>query len=237
MILLRSLCFHILFYTGTTLMMFVLFPFLILPKPLFVPQAFTGYTAWLLKYVINLNFEVDGKEHIPADRAFLIVSNHQSSWETLMFFQLFKHPVMILKKELMHIPIFGWFLTRTGMLSLDRKSPAASFRALLRNVNTQINHENRPVCIFPEGTRNPPGMPRTFQRGVYLIQKQIKANILCVAHNAGLYWAPRTFVIQPGTVKVFIYPLLPQTLEVNQLEEALPRMIHSKSNELAKDKK
>lgn len=204
-------------------------------RSLFIPQVFTGYAQWLLKYIAGLSFEIEGKEHIPENKPFLIVSNHQSPWETLLFFQIFKHPVMILKKELLRIPVFGWFLTRTGMLALDRKEPAKSFRSLIKNIDIRLNQEGRPVCIFPEGTRKPPGMPGKFQRGIYLIQKQLRADILCVAHNAGVFWQPHKFIIRPGCVKVYIYPILPAILDSELLEEVLPRMIHSKANELAKE--
>lgn len=234
MIVLRSFLFHLFFYVGTLTMSFVLLPLLILPRPLFIPQLFTGYATWLLYYVVGLSFRIEGQEHIPQHGSFLIVSNHQSAWETLIFFQIFKRPVMILKKELLSIPLFGWFLQRTGMLALDRKHPAKSFRSLIKNIEVQINKEKRPVCIFPEGTRKPPGMPGPFQRGVYLIHKHLKPEILCVAHNAGLFWQPHRFIIRPGVITVFIYPPLPSVLDTAPLEEILPRMIHAKVNELSK---
>lgn len=232
---LRSFTFHLCFYIGTFVLLIALLPFTAMRRPLFVPQIFTSYAGWLLRHVAGLTFQIEGKENIPKDHPFLIVSNHQSAWETLMFFQIFNNPVMILKKELLRIPMFGWFLSRTGMLALDRKSPATSFRTLIKDINTRLNHEKRPICIFPEGTRKPPGLTGKFQRGVFLIQKQLRAEILCVAHNAGVFWKPHNFIIRPGVVKVFIYPLLPNVLEGELLEEVLPRMIHTKANELSKE--
>jgi 1-acyl-sn-glycerol-3-phosphate acyltransferase len=153
MIFIRSFLFHFLLYTGTVLIGLVLFPALPVRRPLFVPKVFTWYTRFLLKYITGLDIEIEGLENIPKDNKFLIVSNHQSAWETLIFFTVFKDPVMILKKELLSLPLFGWFLKSTGMIALDRKKPSNSFKTLLRDVDQRLKEESRPVCIFPEGTR------------------------------------------------------------------------------------
>ncbi len=239
MIIVRSFCFHILFYSGTAIMLLVFLPFLLMHRPLFIPKLFTGYARFLLKYVAGLGVEIEGLNNIPKDNAFLIVANHQSVWETLMFFTLFKNPVMILKKELLNIPFFGWYLLRTGMLAIDRKNAASSFKSLLRNIDQRLKDEQRPVCIFPEGTRKMPDQPGEFQKGIYLIHKHTKAPILCVVHNAGLYWRPHKFFIKPGKVTVFIYPVLPAVFDNDTLKTIVPGMIHSKAKELAKigDKK
>lgn len=233
MMMVRSLFFYVLFYMGTAFMLLVFLPTLLLSRPLFVPRAFTGYTRFILKYVAGLDMEIDGANHIPADNSFLIVSNHQSAWETLMFFTIFKDPVMILKKELLKIPFFGGFLLRTGMLAIDRKNAAGSFKALLRDIQQRLTEEQRPVCVFPEGTRKEPDNPGEFQKGIYLIYKHTKVPIVCVAHNAGLYWSPRRFLIRPGKVKVFIYQPLPPVLDEDTLKLVLPGMVHSKTKKLA----
>jgi 1-acyl-sn-glycerol-3-phosphate acyltransferase len=215
-------------------MLVVLTPCLIIPRPLFIPRVFTGYARLLLKYVVGLDIVIEGMENIPQDRAFLIVANHQSVWETLMFFTIFKDPVMILKKELTYIPLFGWFLLKTGMLPLNRKAAAKSFRSLLKKIDRRLKEEKRPVCIFPEGTRKKPGTPGDFQKGIYVIYKYTKTDILCVVHNAGLYWSPHRFIIKPGKVRVYIYPALAPIFEEDTLKVILPGMMHTKSEELAK---
>lgn len=234
MIFIRSFWFHFLLYTGTFLIGVTLLPALVIKRPLFVPKVFTWYARFLLKYVTGLDIEIEGLENIPKDNKYLIVSNHQSAWETLIFFTIFKDPVMILKKELLSLPLFGWFLVRTGMLAVDRKNPSSSFKTLLRDVDQRLKEESRPVCIFPEGTRKSAGEPGEFQKGVYLIQKYTKASILCVAHNAGVYWKPHKFIIKPGKVNMFIYPVLPAIFDDDTLKTIVPGMIHTKAKELAK---
>lgn len=236
MIYIRSICFYLLFYVGTTLMLFVLLPYAFLHRPLFVPRIFTRYTRFILKYIARLDIEIEGMENIPKDNGFLIVANHQSAWETLMFFTIFKDPVMVLKKELLKIPFFGWFLLRTGMLAIDRKNAAASFKTLLEDILQRLTAEQRPVCIFPEGTRKIPGEPGEFQKGIFLIYKYTKAPIVVVVHNAGLYWSPRRFLIRPGKVKMFIFQVLPSGLDEDTIKMVLPGMVHSKANELAQVK-
>ena len=234
MIYIRSLFFHILLYLGTFLLGIVLLPALIMKRPLFVPKVFTGYARFLLKHITGLDIEIEGLENIPTDNKFLIVSNHQSAWETLIFFTIFKDPVMVLKKELLRLPILGLFLVRTGMIPVDRKNAAHSFKTLLRDVAQRLNEEKRPVCIFPEGTRKPAGHPGEFQKGIYLIQKHTQAHILCVVHNAGVYWKPHNFIIKPGKVRLFIYPVLPAVFDDDTLKTIVPKMIHTKAKELAK---
>lgn len=212
----------------------ILMPALIAKRSLFIPRLFTCYTRFLLKYVADVDVEIDGLENIPKDNEFLIVSNHQSAWETLIFFTVFKDPVMILKKELLKVPLFGWYLRRAGMLAVDRKNAAKSFKTLLHDVKQRLKEECRPVCIFPEGTRMDPGQPGEFQKGIYLIQKYTQARILCVAHNAGLYWKPHNFIIKPGKVKMFIYPILPAVFDEDALKTIVPGMIQTKAKELAK---
>lgn len=233
MMFIRSLCFYVLFYVGTALMLLVFLPCVVIQRPLFVPRVFTKYARFMLKHVAGLDVEIEGLTNIPKDSSFLIVSNHQSVWETLIFFTIFKDPVMILKKELLNIPLFGWFLLRTGMLAIDRKNAAASFKRLLNDIQQRLTAEHRPVCIFPEGTRMVPGHPGEFQKGIYLIYKYTKAPIVTVAHNAGLYWSPNKFLIRPGKVKVFIYQTLPPALDDETLKMVLPGMVHSKTKELA----
>lgn len=233
MMFIRSLCFYILFYAGTALMLLVLLPCVVIQRPLFAPRMFTRFARFILKYVAGLDMEIEGVENIPKDNSFLIVSNHQSVWETLMFFTIFKDPVMILKKDLLKIPFFGWFLLRTGMLAIDRKNAAASFKRLLNDIQERLTEEHRPVCIFPEGTRMMPGHPGEFQKGIFLIYKYTKAPIVAVAHNAGLYWSPNKFLIRPGKVKVFIYQPLPPVLDEEALKMVLPGMVLSKTKELA----
>ncbi|MBN8134060.1 1-acyl-sn-glycerol-3-phosphate acyltransferase, partial [Vibrio vulnificus] len=83
-----------------------------------------------------------------------------------------------------------WFLLRTGMLAIDRKNAASSFKTLVQDIQQRVNTGRRPVCVFPEGTRKTPGHPGEFQKGIFLIYKYTKAPILVVAHNAAVYWSP-----------------------------------------------
>lgn len=214
-------------------MLIVFLPLLIMNRPLFMARIFTGYARYLLKYVVGLDVVIEGKEHIPADRPFIIVSNHQSVWETLMFFTIFKDPVMLLKAELTRLPFFGWFLLRTGMISVNRKNPAKGFKQTLADINHRLKQEGRPVCVFPEGTRVSPTESKAFKKGIYLIYNHAKVDLLCVVHNAGLYWSPHKFIIKPGKVRLFIYPSLPPAFDEDTLKVILPGMIHTKAKELA----
>lgn len=177
-------------------------------RSLLLPSVIFAKLAELcLKWICGVRFEVLGKENIPLDHPFLIVSNHQSMLETLFFHRIFRDPVFILKKSLIKAPLLGFFLQRSGMIPLDRENASAGFKAMLRNVRAALFDEHRPVCIFPEGTRRPVGKLGSFKRGLELIEAKTNVSILCTVHNCGTCWPYNSLKISPGVVRFVILPL------------------------------
>ncbi len=200
MLYLRSLAFNVAFYVHIVLWLFLLIPAALLPRRGFM-QAVKLWglgSLWLMRILAGTRIEVRGREKIPAG-GLLVASKHQSFWETFALLPLFDDPTYILKRELMWIPLFGWFLAKAGCVPVNRK---AGSRALVE-MNARARREaqgGRQIIIFPEGTRRPAGAPPAYKFGVAHLYESLGVPCLPVAVNSGLYWPRRSFLRHPGTV-------------------------------------
>ena len=157
---------------------------------------------WLARTVLGIDYRVIGKENLPRTPA-VILSKHQSAWETLAFQVIFPPHVLVLKRELLWIPFFGWGLALTSPIAIDRSSGA---RALKRMVELGRERLARGfwIAIFPEGTRVQPGRRGKYHLGGALLAVNCEAPVVPVAHNAGLLWGRGAFLKRPGTITVEI---------------------------------
>jgi 1-acyl-sn-glycerol-3-phosphate acyltransferase len=222
MIAFRSVLFYLFFSIGVLGLAVILF---LLPslnrKKTYVSNSFTSLSHFLFKHLIGLDIQIEGQEYMPQGAA-IIISNHQSYLETFLLFRIFKDPVMIFKKELLRVPIFGYFLKKAGMIAIDRKNASQSFREMMSEIHQRLDVENRPVCIFPEGTRCPPGRPGKFKRGIGLIANQVKVPIVYVVHNSGEFC--KGWKILPGLITFQILP--PQVFEKDLIIQKMEDLIH-----------
>lgn len=204
---LRTLVFRI----GIVVLTFVLLPLLVVS--LVLPgvrrnRFLAGWSSFLitwLRWSCGVDYEVEGAENITADNA-IILSKHQSSWETFGLQRIFPPQTWVLKQELMRIPIFGWALKAAGAIAIDR---TAGKQALMQVIEQGQDRLDRGywVVVFPEGTRTPPGTRRKYSAGGALLAARTGYPVVPVAHNAGSFWGKR-FLITPGTVKVSIGPVI-----------------------------
>jgi 1-acyl-sn-glycerol-3-phosphate acyltransferase len=158
----------------------------------------------LSKFILKIDCRVEGQEHLPA-RPSVILSKHQSAWETLAFQQIFPPQVHVLKRELLWIPFFGWGLALMSPIAIDRSRGFAALRSIARRGRERLE-QGFWVVIFPEGTRVAPGERRDYQLGGAWLAAAAGAPIVPVAHNAGLVWPRNAFLKHPGTVTVRIGP-------------------------------
>ncbi|HVL36598.1 MAG TPA: lysophospholipid acyltransferase family protein [Burkholderiales bacterium] len=158
----------------------------------------------LARVIVGINWRVEGREHLPACPA-VILSKHQSAWETLAFQKIFPPQVHVLKRELLWIPFFGWGLALMSPIAIDRSRGAAALRSLARRGRERLA-QGFWVVVFPEGTRVAPGERRPYQLGGAWLAAASGAPIVPVAHNAGRLWPRNAFVKRPGTVTVRIGP-------------------------------
>ena len=159
------------------------------------------------RVVCRLDYRVEGRENLPA-RPCVILSKHQSAWETLAFQSVFPPQVHVLKRELLWIPFFGWGLGMMSPIAINRAKGRAALRQLARLGKERIL-QGFWVVIFPEGTRVEPGKRRKYQPGGAWLAVQTGAPVVPVAHNAGLYWPKGAFLKLPGTITMRIGPAIP----------------------------
>jgi 1-acyl-sn-glycerol-3-phosphate acyltransferase len=177
--------------------------------------------VWLARALLGIRWRVEGAEHLPS-RPAVILSKHQSAWETMAFQLIFPPQVHVLKRELLWLPFFGWGLALMSPIAIDRSRGVAAMRAIARKGRERLD-QGFWVVVFPEGTRVRPGERRPYQLGGAWLAAAAGAPVVPVAHNAGLVWPRNAFLKRPGTVTVRIGPTIesanrdPKTL--NELAE------------------
>jgi 1-acyl-sn-glycerol-3-phosphate acyltransferase len=162
---------------------------------------------FIARHACGLDYRVEGRENLPAEPC-VILSKHQSAWETLAFQTVFPPQVHVLKRELLWIPFFGWGLAMMSPIAIDRAKGRTALRQLARLGKERIA-QGFWVVIFPEGTRVTPGTQRKYQSGGAWLAVQTGAPVVPVAHNAGLYWPKNSFMKHPGTITMRIGPAIP----------------------------
>jgi 1-acyl-sn-glycerol-3-phosphate acyltransferase len=165
------------------------------------------FVLWMAKIFCGLTYEVEGLENIATNQPAIVFSNHQSAWETLALRHILPTQVVLLKRSLTWLPIWGWALGMLKPIAIDRKNQRAAMRILLEKGTAYLN-QGFWVIIFPEGTRTAAGEIRKFSVGGALLAQKSGYPVLPVAHNAGDYWPRYSFLKYPGTIKVKIGPVI-----------------------------
>lgn len=165
------------------------------------------FVLWMAKVFCGLGYEVEGLEHINKNQAAIVLSNHQSAWETLALRYILPTQVVLLKRSLLWFPIWGWALGTLKSIAIDRENQRAALRILLEKGTVYLN-QGFWVIIFPEGTRTAAGEIRKFSAGGAMLAQKSGFPVIPVAHNAGDYWPRYSFLKYPGTIKVKIGPLI-----------------------------
>ena len=202
----------LLFYIGIGVSTFLLLPIIIiglLLPPLVQQRILARWSGWIittLRVLCRLDFKVTGRENIPAGPA-IILAKHQSAWETFALQVIFPPQTWVLKRELLLIPIFGWALAAAHAIAIDRGSPKQALNQVIKKGRDRLD-KGLWVVIFPEGTRSQPGHSLKYNAGGAMLASRTGYSAVPVAHNAGCYWNPGKFVIQPGTVELVIGPTI-----------------------------
>ena len=175
-----------------------------------------------LRLTCGLDYRVEGIENVP-DQNCVVLSKHQSAWETIALQLIFPNPCWVLKRELLWVPLFGWGLALTQPIAIDRKAGRKAMQQVLQQGRQRLA-EGRWVVVFPEGTRVAPGQAGHYNIGGAMLAEKSAFPVLPVAHNAGEFWPRRGFLKRPGTVTVVIGPLIVtsgrRAAEINALAEA-----------------
>jgi 1-acyl-sn-glycerol-3-phosphate acyltransferase len=171
--------------------------------------------TFLGKHWCKVDYEIIGVENLIKEPA-IFASNHQSTWETMAFNVFLPKHVWILKRELIHLPFFGWSLRMVSPIAINRSDKVASVQQILSQGKKRLE-EGFSIMVFPEGTRLAPGVDQPYKTGVSRMSLQLNAPIIPIAHNAGHIMPRRSFWIYPGKVTIrigrAIYPSKDDTLE------------------------
>lgn len=172
-----------------------------------VVMGWTRSVVWLLKVLCHVDYQVHGLENIPHDRGGIIMSKHQSSWETFYLPGMFNETAIILKRELMWVPFFGWGLAVTSPIAINRSNRSSAMAQIINQGKKYIK-AGRWILVFPEGTRIAPGKIGKYRLGGARLAVETGSPILPVAHNAGHFWSKRRFMKRPGTIQVVFGPVI-----------------------------
>jgi len=164
---------------------------------------------WGLRVICGLKFEVRGREHLPAGPC-IVAGKHQAMWDTVAIPLIVKDPALVLKRQLLSVPFYGWYARKAEMIALDRGAHASALRSLLKQAKDRIA-AGRSVAIFPEGTRKKPGAPADYKPGVAAIYTQLGVPCAPFALNSGHFW--KGWKRYPGTIVVEFLPAIPPGLK------------------------
>jgi 1-acyl-sn-glycerol-3-phosphate acyltransferase len=235
MLMLRSLLFAFAFYVTTAL-------FLVLGSWLFVAPrswAMAGLkthaivSVWLLRWIAGTKLEVRGHEKLPKG-ACLVVSKHQSAWDTFGLVPLFRDPAIVLKDELKWIPFYGWFCVKFEHILVRRDKAAKALKQMIGDAQQRAS-QGREIVIFPEGTRQAPGAPSDYKPGYVALYEALKLPCVPVALNSGLFWPRRSLSRHPGTIVVEFLDPIPAGLPRKEFREVLEARLEAAAQRLVEE--
>jgi 1-acyl-sn-glycerol-3-phosphate acyltransferase len=233
MLVLRSLIFNIVFVINNILWFILALPMLLLPRRLvflWVLHPWCWCNLWLHSVICGVKMEFRGRENIPPGGC-MVASKHQSAWETMALAASFPAPRYILKRELMWVPLFGFYLTRTGQVPINRGKRIEAIAAMNKAAALAVA-EGGQLLIFPEGTRRPVGAQPNYKFGVAHMYELLNSPVVPVAINAGVFWPRRTFLKYPGTIVMEFLPPIPPGLPKDEFFELLRDTIETATNRL-----
>jgi 1-acyl-sn-glycerol-3-phosphate acyltransferase len=234
MLFLRSLAFNIAFYLVTALMLIGGLPLLVSRRSvLWLAQTWGRVTLWLLRVLVGIRVEFRGLEHIPPGGV-MVAAKHQSALETIALVTVLDDFTYILKRELLWLPLFGWYLARSEMVAIDRSKGSRAL-ALMNEEAAAAMAQGRRLIIFPEGTRRAPWAPPAYKYGVAHMYDRLGVPCLPVALNTGVFWGRRRLTYRPGTAVIAFLPPIPPGLPRDVFLAELQERVETASNALVRE--
>lgn len=232
MIIIRSLVFQLAFYAVFIILMLAGLPAMLISRTAIirVVRLWVRCSLWLLAAICRAKVEFRGLEHLPKD-ACLVAPKHQSFLETFALIQVMPDFTYILKKELIAIPGFGWWLKATGQIVLDRAKRGNAVAVMQKGAAEKLA-KGRKIIIFPEGTRKPIGAPPAYKIGVAILAEACQVPCVPVALNAGLFWPRHSLIRPPGTIVIEFFPALAFQGDKRAFLEQLEAVIEPATNRL-----
>ncbi|MGR9086244.1 MAG: lysophospholipid acyltransferase family protein [Gammaproteobacteria bacterium] len=188
-----------------------------------VAGLWVRFVLWLARICCGIHYRIEGLEHIDPGSPAIVLSKHQSAWETIAYRHFLPMHSVLLKRSLLWLPFWGWAMATLKPIAIDRTHQRAALRTLLEKGQAYLN-EGLWIVIFPEGTRTAPGEIKKFNAGGALLAQQSGCPVIPIAHNAGLYWPRYSFLKYPGTIRVKVGPMIEskgrKAQEINSEAEA-----------------
>ena len=209
---LRSLLFNILFYVTLVLVFILAIPTLILPNKaaLICGKILAFIIIFLLRFILGVKVVFSGTENLKKNERFFVASAHQSLLETFILQAPLQYPIFILKKELLKIPLFGWYLKKIGSIDIVRDTTTKDNLNFFDKIKNNIKISKRPLLIFPQGTRVKFGERLPFKKGAGRIYEALNLPCVPVALNTGKVWPKNSFIKYHGNIHIsFLEPIMP----------------------------
>ncbi len=232
--MIRSIIFKTFFFTGISLICIFFLPALFLPQKItLIGGKIMGYwTKYCLKIFLSVKTNIIGKENLLINEKFFIACSHQSMFETFFLQTVFNSPIFILKKELLKIPLFGIYLKKIGSISIDRNKTTKENLGFFDNILSSVNNTNRPLLIFPQGTRVLPSERTKFKKGTARIYKALNVKCLPVAINSGIVWPKNESLSTNKTITISILKPINAGLNKEEFLNILEKNIYSELDKM-----
>jgi len=230
----RSLLFTILFYISLIMVFILAMPTLILPSKatLICGKILAHIIIFLLRFILGVRVSFSGIENLKKNEKFFVASAHQSLLETFILQAPLQYPIFILKKELLKIPLFGWYLKKIGSIDIVRDTTTKDNLNFFEKVKSNIETSKRPLLIFPQGTRVKIGERLSFKKGVGRIYEALNLPCIPVALNTGKVWPKNSFLKYNNDIKIsFLEPIEPGK-DKNVFIKDLENVIYSSIDKL-----
>ena len=221
--------FNFFFFLGIIFICLIFLPSFFLPRKivLFGGKLMGHWCKICLKIFLSTQIIVKGRENIISNKKFFIACSHQSMFETFFLQTIFKSPVFILKKELLKIPVFGWYLKKIGSISIKRNKVTKDNLGFFDDISKMMATSNRPLIIFPQGTRVLPDERPPFKKGASRIYEQLNVTCQPVAINSGYVWPKKGEKKPNRTITISILKPIPSGLTKENFIQILEKNIYS----------
>jgi len=230
----KNILFSVIFFSGIILISIIFLPALFMSQNIVLSggKLMGHWTSFCLKTILSVKIKILGKENIITNEKFFIAASHQSMFETFYLQTIFNSPVFILKKELLLIPIFGWYLKKIGSISIKRNKISRENLGFFNDISNVINATDRPLIIFPQGTRTKPDERPPFKKGASRIYEELNISCQPVAINSGYVWPKKGPKISNREIVISILPKINFGLNNDEFLKILEKKIYSELDNL-----
>lgn len=234
--MLRSTLFNIAFFSITALMALVTLPTTWMKRATAMKTVhlWVNTVYFLERHILGLNYEVRGWQNVPQGKPFLLAAKHQSAYETFKLHVLFDDPAIVLKRELLSVPLWGAFIRKIDPIAIDRSSQKQAIKSLMAEV-ARVKNQNRPIVVFPQGTRVRPDATtaqKPYKSGIGHMYESSGLPIVPLALNTGSFWPKMSWIKKPGTVIFEFLPPIEPGKSSDEVMKILETQLESASTSL-----